>query len=341
MKLVILARQTYLDYFRIALIDAAERQGTSVLYVALLPHLDEVQLFRAGKLYATHRYRGSFVPVINEIAAFAANDTLILFHSSAYANAVKILRLRLRFRRAIFVFDVFDDYFYDADGVKLLTFKTLDRLYRVVSQATVLLSSDLATRYPSGFHLDNASHLTPVANSRDPISSRVAVMSSFDKRFDGEWLRRLAMLLPEVEFHLHGWVHHANSVMARELENLVEACPNLTYFGAYRNVDLAPILSRYHTGILPYRAQHPLTRYINPDKIYHYLCAGMEVVSTPIPQASKMLEYIHVCREPESAAETIRLILGAKLRKNPGDLHTRFNWTVRWHELRTFLETRV
>lgn len=341
MKLVILARQPYLDYFRVPLIDAAERQGTAVLYVALLPHRDEIQLVRAGELIATHRYRGSFAPVIKCIAAFAANDTLILFHSSAYANAVKILHLRLWFRKATFIFDVFDDYFYDARGIKLLVFKVLDRLYRRVSQATLLVSSDLTSRYPGAFHLDNASHLTPLAPNIDSIADRVAVISSFDRRLDSEWLVTLTSLLPEVQFDLHGWVHHADSVMARELERLVEACPNLTYFGSYRNAELATMLSSYNVGIMPYRALHPLTRYINPDKIYHYLCAGMEVVSTPIPQVLKMQQYIHVCREPRAAAEAIRLILARKLRKNPGDLHIRFNWTIRWHELRSFLGTQL
>lgn len=339
MKLVILGRQAYVDYFRLPMIEVAERHGTAVLYVALLPQRNEIQFVRAGELIATHSYRGTLMPVIKQIAAFAGKDALVLLHSSAYANAAKVLQLKLRFRKARFVFDVFDDYFYDAGGLKLAAFKALDGFYKRISHATLVLSKDLAARYPGAFHLDNASHLSPPASHGHGMPHRVAIIASFDRRLDTQWLKTLATLMPEIQFDLHGWVHDEDTAMVRELDRLVGACPNLSYIGRYRNSELTHILAGYRIGIIPYHAQHPLTRYINPDKIYHYLCAGMEVISTPIPQALKMQEYVHVCGEPKDAAQPIRLVLAEKIRKNPGDLHTRFSWTVRWHDLHQFLET--
>lgn len=339
MKLVILGRQPYVDYFRLSMIEAAERHGTAVLYIALLPQRNEIQLVRGGEIIATHSYRGRLTPVIKQIATFAGKDALVLFHSSAYANAAKVLQLKWRFRKASFVFDVFDDYFYDAGGLKLAVFKVLDGVYKRICHATLVASKDLAARYPGAFHLDNASHLSPSASHGHRIPHRVAVISSFDQRLDTQWLETLAALMPEIQFDLYGWVHNEDTAMARELDRLVGACRNLSYIGRYRNSELTHILAGYLIGIIPYRTQHPLTRYINPEKIYHYLCAGMEVISTPIPQALKMQEYVHVCGEPKDAAQSIRLVLAGKNCKNSGDLHNHFNWTMRWHELHPFLET--
>ena len=45
------------------------------------------------------------------------------------------------------------------------------------------------------------------------------------------------------------------------------------------NDDLPAILGQFRVGLLPYRVGHPMTDHVNPDKLHHYLNAGLEVVA--------------------------------------------------------------
>jgi hypothetical protein len=51
-----------------------------------------------------------------------------------------------------------------------------------------------------------------------------------------------------------------------------------------------------------------MTQFINPDKYYLFLQAGLEVISTPIPQARFMAGRIHVASSAEDAAALVRRI---------------------------------
>ncbi len=342
MKLVILARQKYEDYFRKQLLEVAEQQGTPTLYVALLPQNNKIDLVRHGNIIASYDYYGPMQPIINSIAEFAGTDRLVLLHSSAYANAWKVLQLRVKFCKAHFVFDVFDDYFYDARGFKLTIFKILDYIYSRLSSGIIVLSKDLSNRrYPGAFHLDNASHILPSTSGQSDICSRVVVIASFDRRLNWQWLQRLVHLAPDIQFDLYGWVHAGDKTMELTLQSIISDYPNLVYRGAYQNSNLANILVDYQIGLIPYFAEHKLTQYINPDKIYHYLCAGMEVISTPIPQAIRMQQYLHICPTPEDAACLIHQLLLSKQRKNPRQLYLKFSWMVRWNELNHFFENLI
>ena len=339
MKLVILARQEYEDYFRKQLIEVAEQQGIPVLYVALLPQHNKIDLVRKSSVIASHHYKGSLTPVIRDIAGFSGTDELVVIQSSAYANAWKIMQLKLSLHKALFVFDVFDDFFYDASGLKLMAFKSLDFIYTQFCVATLVLSKGLLIRYPKAFHLENASHLSPIPYDESSIPARIVVIASFDHRLDGQWLQRLVLLMPQIQFDLYGWIHFNDKNIESELQSLIKTCANLNYLGSYQNPELANILAEYRIGLIPYYADHKLTRYINPDKIFHYLCAGMEVISTPIPQAIRMQQYLHICLTSEDAVQAInQLLIGRHHKKNPGDLFLEFNWTRRWNELKQFLE---
>ena len=61
-----------------------------------------------------------------------------------------------------------------------------------------------------------------------------------------------------------------------------------------RGDDLPTILGRFRTGLLPYRVGHPMTDHVNPDKLHHYLSAGLEVVASPIPAARRLKRYLHL-----------------------------------------------
>ena len=74
-----------------------------------------------------------------------------------------------------------------------------------------------------------------------------------------------------------------------------------------------------------------MTRYIDPLRFYHCLNSGMEVVSTAIPQAEYMRNWIHVVHDPSECAETLKGLLYGKIRKC--HFYTPITWLQRVNRL--------
>jgi hypothetical protein len=105
------------------------------------------------------------------------------------------------------------------------------------------------------------------------------------------------------------------------------------YRGEYGFDDVDTILAPFGIGFTPYVIDNLLTEYINPDRYYLYLNSGMEVISTNIPQACRMADYVHIAG---SAAEIIELAERTKrdptYRKNKSGGQD-FSWNQRADEL--------
>ena len=103
------------------------------------------------------------------------------------------------------------------------------------------------------------------------------------------------------------------------------------YGGPYSLVQVDEILRPFDIGLAPYAASK-LTRFINPDKYYQYLNSGMEVISTDIPQARHMAQYIHIARTAGEIIETASGIRSdATFRKNK-NVTAQFEWDSRADE---------
>lgn len=347
--LVILARQAYDKYSKSGLLEAAEREGVATLHVALLPKQGCIEITRLGQPVSRLPYRCSARRIAAGIReAFAefsrdagsatgpaASRDMVVLHACAYASCLKVLGIKYWLRPHVFLFYVTDWFFYEASGAKLALFKWIDALYKRISDGVVLLMADLRDHYPGAFHLDNASHLAqqPRVAQGD---LKVAVISSFDQRTDFDLLQQLAERLPNFSFHLYGWIH-VNDLRVASRMREIQRLPNVHYHGEYRNATLGEVLAGYRVGLMPYVTPHKLTRYINPDKIYHYLCAGLEVVSTSLPQSMKVQQYIHLADDAEAMAVQIEALVAGKGHKNPGNLDQQFNWDRRWQTLKRII----
>ena len=166
-----------------------------------------------------------------------------------------------------------------------------------------------------------------------PLPRRVAIVGSFDTRLDFDLVRDVAGRLPDVDFRLHGWVHEDDPRVAQALLELRDSAANVHHFSAYANDELGEILEDCSVGLVPYDPAYHINRHVNPDKIYHYLRAGLEVVSTPIPQAVRMAPLVHVARDGEAFAERIRGILAGETRRNRSEQTREFTWPQRWRDL--------
>lgn len=337
MKLIALARDSYEDYFRRELLEEAERDGVDVRFVGFRRREGRIDLVRERTvvrslpLTATPRSILEFACAGNE-----AGETILL-NTAGYNWFWHVLYLRYAIPRAFLVFDVHDWLYYDATFPKVFAMRCVDWLYRKTSDGVMLLSPELLPHYPGGFVLDNASHIEG-GGAEKSQSPEVAVLASFDNRLDFELLERLLDLLPEVRFHFHGWVRAEYPGVQDRLHALCQR-GNAYYHGPYENAELETLLASYRVGLIPYATTNRVNRYVNPDKIYHYLRAGMEVVATPIPQARRMEDYVHVAATATEFASRISTLLGGKEGKHPGRLGSRFHWSERWPSFQRFLAT--
>jgi hypothetical protein len=104
-------------------------------------------------------------------------------------------------------------------------------------------------------------------------------VGSIDDRLDLGLLGNMAA--GGVTIDIYGRGHPDWTQSFDTLCKMVEANPGLNYLGEYDNDNIGTILSKYKIGILPYNVSS-ITRYVNPDKLYHYLNARLEVISTEI-----------------------------------------------------------
>jgi len=260
----------------------------------------------------------------------------VYFNSTnTYFFALSVL-LRLLAPAGVWCFDLHDDLRYHNTGWRRLRegriVSTLCRLAHV----TVHAAPTLQELFPASHHLGNASSIGPPA-VREPADEDVLIIASFDERFDFGFVADLARFCPGTRFHLHGWVRPGDGTTAREIEAVTAQHDNIVYHGPYTMAELPEILSHYRVSVAPYRSNSPITRYIDPLRFYHCLNAGLEVVSTDIPQARFMAEAVHVVSDAASCAQTLEAIRAGRLAKQPN--YHPITWQQRANRLVEIIRT--
>jgi len=252
---------------------------------------------------------------------------------NAVGNAAPdvVLRLWLALRGYRWIYDVYDWFLYDATGVKWAQWWLTDRAYRLIAARSCTLSQDLLPYYSGAFHLENASHLIP---SRRPkrFDGRLVVTASYDRRTDFDFLRDLAEAAPDLAIDMYGSIYADDAPTAAAIAALTARAHNIHYHGRFEFDQLQSILDGYRIGVVPYRVADVMTRFINPDKVFHYLCAGLEVVMTPIPAARHVERYVHSADDAPAALAAIRRVVEQGQQRNPGNLHEIYNWRRRARE---------
>lgn len=241
----------------------------------------------------------------------------------AYAPDVEaVTRLFPRQRR---FYDVQDDLSYGAVGLKYLKFLVRDMRWRRLCGRVLLLEPGMKRYYPTGYHLDNASH---ILNGRTPaLPIKAVYIGSMDQRLDLPLLKALSERIP---IDIFGRFHESANDVERSLASLLRQTDRICFRGAYDGTGLGELLRPYSIGLLPYKTGHRMTRHVNPDKIYHYLNAGLGVVTTAIPQALRMGDKVAILENAESfVAAAEQAITRARANWNPED----YLWQTRWTEL--------
>ncbi len=269
---------------------------------------------------------GEILPLITE---YLGDGPMIVLTGLGCNEASIATRLQCALPHGVFVYDVYDDLMFTSTGPELVARSLQDGVWRERCSHTIILDPELGSRYPGARHLDNASHLRflPAVSKADPY--RAVYVGSIDSRVDFDWLD--ALMARGLSLDIYGAVHNEAPEIANQLERFLARNPKAAFHGAYDNDDLWSILGRYRVGAIPYHVSHPMTRHVNPDKLYHYLNAGLEVLAAPIPQAARHARHIHLVT---ADGDWEKAISDVRNRPRRGDWSAgAYSWDARWREL--------
>jgi hypothetical protein len=216
--------------------------------------------------------------------------------------------LRLISPRGVWCLDMYEELRYESTGLERLLLSIKLMILRSFSNIILCSAPNLIELFPKGRHLGLASHMLPLPRSAEG-ANEVLVLAAFDDRTDLNFLSQVAALSPETEFHLHGRVSDDHVPVQKQLAAICSERTNIHYHGAYTHDDLPTLLQRYNVTLAPYNRHIPKIRYIDPERFYHCLNAGLEVISTDIPAAHRMSQWLNIARDP---SECVAILTGLR-----------------------------
>jgi hypothetical protein len=258
---------------------------------------------------------------------FRPDDKINVYFNSTntYFPGLTVL-LRLITTAGVWCFDMHDDLRYHNKGFKRWREALIISLLCRLSHVTLHAAPTLQELFPNSRHLGNASNLLPLYGE-EWREDDVLIIASFDERFDFDFLSELARKCPATQFQLHGWTRPDDPATKAQLAAIGGRHANIHHHGPYTMDDLPSILAGHRISVAPYRTDTPLTRYIDPLRFYHCLNAGLEVVSTDVPQARHMHDWVHVVSDVDACSDTIAAIRSGALAKQP--VYSPITWEQR------------
>ena len=317
--------------FRLPLVDAL-RQHYETYYIWL-----RRRPVVSGPTMDDRPLEMSLPALLRFIRRFRRDDRINIYFNSTntYFPGMSTV-LRLIAAPGVWCLDMHDELRYHNTGLSRWREGLIVSLLRRLSHVTVHAAPTLRELFPDSLHLGNASNILPltVANAGN---DDVLVIASFDERFDFEFLSALAASCPTIRFNLHGWTRTGDQATKAWIAAIGAERSNIRYHGPYTMADLPAILSRYRISVAPYRSDMQMTRYIDPLRFYHCLNAGLEVISTDIPQARYMRDWVHVVTNVAACADTLEAIRSGGLAKQPA--YSPITWEQRVERLVEILRT--
>lgn len=146
----------------------------------------------------------------------------------------------------------------------------------------------------------------PAPQRRDGII-RIGYVGALGPWFDAEAVGQAARALPDWRFRLAGRVEDPRVAALSSL-------PNLGTVGEIPFAEVAAFLSDLDVALVPFR-DLPLTRAVDPVKLYEALAMGLPVVARRLPETERWSEpLVYLYDDPESF---VRQLQRAVERRNP------------------------
>jgi hypothetical protein len=331
-NLLIFANTRYRRDFRKYLMGAAERSGGKALHLCARDKLifswaeaERAEYSTNSNSYGlrqtiSQRLQPGPILGLTGLGATRLDEQAIMLATSLHKDLCDVH----------WVYDVYDDFLYNEEGSDRVRRLTADAVWRCRCEHSIVLAPELRSRYPTAYHLDNASHVEHLPSVAKIDARKMVYIGSIDRRVDFEWLDALAA--NDVTIAIFGSIHPVGAAETQQqLDALIQRRHNVSFHGPYDSDDLPAILSQFRVGLLPYRVGDPMTDHVNPDKLHHYLNAGLEVLASPIPAARRLARYLHLMTTGGDWATVLGELRTTHLQESwPRESNT---WDRRWAEL--------
>lgn len=151
---------------------------------------------------------------------------------------------------------------------------------------------------PNGVDLTAFPSPAPVRDSGDS-RIRIGYVGALGPWFDVEAVEHAARSLPDWRFRLAGRVEDPQVAA-------LSALPNLETVGEIPFADVHGFLSDLDVALIPFR-DLPLTRAVDPVKLYEALATGLPVVARRLPETERWSEpLVYLYDDPESFLRQLR-----------------------------------
>jgi hypothetical protein len=319
-SLVQINNQPFVREPRRELLRAAAADGAQV------SHVECTDAIRLTELAGDGQARRLSLTELKQVAPRLCSGRTVVLTGLGGARSELAWAATRRFPREARVYDVYDELSYGARGYAYLKFMARDAIWRALCPRAMVMVDGMQRIYRGAWKVENASHLKPTPRpGGDPPA---VYIGSIDERVDFGLLSKLGA---DNDIDIWGTVHERAPWAHEALARLTAERPRIRFHGGYRNEALGEILARYEIGLVPYHLNERMTRHVALDKLYHYLNAGVGVVSTPLPHARRLSAYIGLLDTAAGFADAKRAALANRSSWRAAD----HDWAERWRTIKS------
>ena len=131
----------------------------------------------------------------------------------------------------------------------------------------------------------------------------VGYVGKIQDRVDLDLVEKCLKAMPDTEFVFLGPVYSQNN----RIKQLCDRYKNIRFAGDIHYSELPKAMKRFCAAIIPHKVDR-FTDSMNPLKLYEYLAAGKQVVTTPIAGVDGISKYVYAANDSDGF---IRLIQSA------------------------------
>jgi hypothetical protein len=215
------------------------------------------------------------------------------YEDIAYFVCFSLPLSTLLFKKGLLIYDRCDR-FYEFKGA---TEKTRLDDVKLIEKASLVINSSETLWKEAKKHNENSilvrngvdlANFQDVRNLKKESSRKViGYIGAVAYWMDFDLLKKLAETYPEYEIHIIGPLMEKNEVQSfRNIENV-------KFFGKVPYNELPAKLKEFDIGIVPFKINE-LTKAVDPVKVYEYMAAGKNIVSTNLPELYRLKDYIYI-----------------------------------------------
>ena len=167
---------------------------------------------------------------------------------------------------------------------------------------------------PHTYRAPNATDpkLLEAAGSEGPVADElrelprpvIGYIGQIADKIDYDLIRALGQARPDWSFVFVGPVWYTKQALVKTLD----ARPNVHFLGPRPYGELPAYLRGFDVCILPHRLT-PLTRSMDPIKLYDYLASGRPIVSTPVAGVERFADVVYTGDTPEAFLSALEAAL--------------------------------